>query len=66
MYPMQMYFVNMAGDLDHFFMLSPIFVFLVKISKHLRTKGSIFYSWTVTAKNGLTMHGISIYFIEDE
>ena len=50
----------MGGDLDDFFKLSPIFLFfLVKISKHLRTKGSTFYSWAVkrgTAKNGLTIY----------
>ena len=43
--------------------------FLVKISKHLCKKGSTFYSWAVkhgTTKNGLTMHGISIYSIGDE
>ena len=58
---MQMYFVNMAGALDvFFFMLSLLSLFfLVNISKHLRIKGSTFYSWAVkrgTAKNGLTIY----------
>ena len=67
MYHMQMYFCQHGRWLGRFFVLSPIFIFLGKklnISKHLRTKGSTFYSWTIkrcTAKNRLTMHGISIY-----
>lgn len=55
-----MYFANMADDLgDFFFMLSPVFIFFVKISNPIRTKGSKFHSWALkhgTAKNASTMH----------